>query len=244
MKTVVTSLVVFGCVFGGGLLGMALRGALPEHHRSLESKELIRLTMALIGTMSALVLGLLVASAKGNYDSKREALTSASANLLMLDRILAHYGPETVTARTTLKQAVVEVADAIWREEGRSPARFDAIYDSISELVPKTDRQRSLQTQATNLILDLGRSRWLLFARSGSSISTPLLVIVVFWLTINFVSFGLFASRNPTVLAALFVGALSVAGAVYIILEMDSPFRGLLRISEAPMRTVVEQMGH
>ena len=151
---------------------------------------------------------------------------------------------DTVTARTTLRQAVVEVADAIWREEGRSPARFDGIYDSISELVPK-DRPPAEPADPGDEPDPRSRAFAVVALRPERQlILTPLLVIVVFWLTINFVSFGLFASRNPTVLAALFVGALSVAGAVYIILEMDSPFRGLLRISEAPMRTVVEQMGH
>jgi hypothetical protein len=240
---VATAIVVFACVFGGALLGMALRKMLPEHHRSAESKELIRSTMALIGTLSALVLGLLVASAKGNYDSKRDELTSSAANVLLLDRVLAHYGPETQAARASLKDAISGAVEEIWRAGGRSTVRFDQVYDSISDLVPKTDGQRTLQSQATSILFELGRTRWLLFARSGSSISTPLLVLVVFWLTINFVSFGLFASRNPTVTAALLVGAISVAGAVYLILEMDSPFRGLLRISEEPLRAVIGQMG-
>jgi len=99
MTTVIEALVVFGCVFGGALLGMRLRSLLPETHRSPESKDLIRSTMALIGTMSALVLGLLVASAKGNYDAKRDQLTAAAANIVLLDRVLAHYGPEAQSAR-------------------------------------------------------------------------------------------------------------------------------------------------
>jgi hypothetical protein len=243
MTTVLTAFVVFACVFGGALLGMALRTALPEHHRSPESKELIRSTMALIGTLSALVLGLLVASAKGNYDAKRDQLTGASANILLLDRVLAHYGPEAQAARESLKTAVSSAVDEIWREGGRSAKRFEDVYTAVSDLAPKSDAQREARSQADGLLLELGRSRWLLYARSASAISTPLLVLVVFWLTINFVSFGLFASRNPTVMAALLVGAISVAGAVYLILEMDSPFSGVLRLSEAPMRAVIEQLG-
>jgi hypothetical protein len=243
MTTVATALVVFGCVFGGALLGMALRNLLPETHRSTESKELIRSTMALIGTMSALVLGLLVASAKGNYDSKRDQLTAASANIVLLDRVLAHYGPEAQPARESLKATISAAVDEIWREGGKSSTRFEDVYTAVSDLAPKSDSQRAALSQANGLMLELGRSRWLLFARSGSAIAAPLLVIVVFWLTINFTSFGLFASRNPTVLVALFVGALSVAGAVYLILEMDSPFKGVLRLSEAPMQAVIDQLG-
>ena len=243
MTIVLTALVVFACVFGGALLGMALRSRLPEHHRSAESKELIRSTMALIGTMSALVLGLLVASSKGNYDAKRDQVTAASANILVLDRVLAHYGPEAQTARESLKATTSAAVDAIWREGGKSSARFEDLYIAITALSPKSDAQRTALTQINSLMLDLGRSRWLLFARSGSAISTPLLIMVVFWLTINFVSFGIFASRNRTVMVALFVGALSVAGAVYLILEMDSPFKGVLRLSDEPMRAVIEQIG-
>jgi hypothetical protein len=244
MNAVATSLAVFVCVFGGALLGMALRGALPEHHRSAESKDLIRSTMGLIGTMSALVLGLLVASAKGNYDSKRDELTAASANILLLDRILGEFGPEAAPARALLKTTSAAAVDEIWGTSARSKVRFDQVYRSIGDLPPKTDSQRILQSQAFSILFELGRSRWLIFARSGSSISMPLLVIVVFWLTINFVSFGLFASRNTTILVALFVGAVSVAGAVYIILEMDSPFQGLLQIPRGPMQAVIEQLGH
>jgi hypothetical protein len=243
MNAVATSIVVFVCVFGGALLGMALRGALPEHHRSAESKDLIRSTMGLIGTMSALVLGLLVASAKGNFDSKRDELTAASANILLLDRVLGEFGPEAAPARATLKKTAAEAIDEIWGTSAHPNVRFDQVYRSIGDLTPKTDSQRILQSQATSILFELGRSRWLIFARSGSSISMPLLVIVVFWLTINFVSFGLFASRNTTILVALFVGAVSVAGAVYIILEMDSPFRGLLQIPRGPMQAVIEQLG-
>jgi hypothetical protein len=243
VTTILTALGVFACVFGGALLGMTLRNLLPEHHRGAESKELIRLTMALIGTLSALVLGLLVASAKGNYDAKRDQLTGASANIVLLDRVLSHFGPEAQPVRASLKRAVAAAVEEIWREGGRSSARFEDVYALVSELVPQNDAQRAVLSQANNLLLELGRSRWLLFARSGSAISTPLLVMVVFWLTINFISFGLFASRNPTVMVALFVGAFSVAGAVYLILEMDSPFSGLLRLSEEPMRAVIEQLG-
>ena len=243
MTPVATAIIVFACVFGGAILGMALRSLLPEHHRSTESKELIRSTMALIGTLSALVLGLLVASAKENYDGKRDQLTGAAADVLLLDRVLAHYGPEAQPARESLKASISSAVDEIWREGGKSSARFEQVYSAISDLSPKSDAQRAALSQANGLLLELGRSRWLLFARSASAISSPLLVLVVFWLTINFVSFGLFASRNSTVMTALLVGAISVAGAIYLILEMDSPFSGLLRLSAEPMRAVIGQLG-
>src|SRR4029077_13473766 len=132
-----------------------------------------------------------VASAKGNYDSKRDDLTAASANILLLDRVLGEYGPEAAPARTLLKKTAADAIDEIWGTSARSSVRFDQVYRSIGDLTPKTDSQRTLHIESAIVLFELGRSRWLIFARRASYISIPLLVIVVFWLTINFVSFGL-----------------------------------------------------
>ena len=106
MSSMAISWIVFACVFGGALLGMWLRAALPEHHRSTESKDIVRLGMGLIGTLAALVLGLLIASAKSAYDTQRSEFTQLSANLILLDRVMAHYGPETQEARDLLRRSV------------------------------------------------------------------------------------------------------------------------------------------
>jgi hypothetical protein len=244
MSPVLTSLTVFACVFGSGLLGMAVRGALPEHHSSGESKELIRAIMALIGTMSALVLGLLVASAKSTYDGQRDELTRSVANVVLLDRVLAQYGPESAPVRQELRSAVSAAADRMFQPPSKRPAAFlGSLYQAVSSLPASSETQRALKATATSLLLELGRSRWLLFARNASTVSVPLLVAVVFWLSISFLSFGLFAKQNLTVVAALFLGALSVGGAIFLIVEMDSPFEGLLRLSDAPIRAALEQLG-
>jgi hypothetical protein len=243
MTAILQGLAVFAIVLGGALVGMALRRVMPEHHRATESKELIRSIMALIGTMSALVLGLLVGSAKSAYDERRAELTGSEGEILLLDRVLALYGPEAQPVREELRGDVALIADRIWHPKPGEPAKFDRLYEAVSGLQPKNDAQRELRAEATSLFVELSRSRWLLAARQGTAISTPLLVVVVFWLSVNFLSFGLFATRNSTVMVALIIGALSVATAVYLILELDSPFRGLLRISEEPMRAVIAQIG-
>ncbi len=243
MSPTVISLVVFACVFGGALAGMALRAVLPEHHRSAETKDLVKSAMALIGTLSALVLGLLVASAKGTYDTQKGELTSLSAGALMLDRVLAHYGPEAKDTRGLLHEVVADFEDRIWHAGATPSKRSDALFDSIEDLEPKDDRQRDLKAEASALALELGKTRQLMLAQTYSSISTPLMVVVVFWLTINFLSLGLFAQRNAVVAAALFVCALSVSGAIFLILEMDRPYEGLIRISDAPLRNALEHMG-
>ena len=170
---------------------MFVREALPEHHLSTESKDVVKLGVALIATMSALVLSLLVASSKSAFDTRSNQLVQASADIILLDRAL----------------------------------------------------QRSLRSQALTTAQDVGRTRLLLFENLGSSIPLPFLVVLVFWLCIIFASFGLFARRNATVIAVLCVCALSVAGAIFLILELDRSFEGLLQVSGAPLRAALAQLG-
>jgi hypothetical protein len=206
--------------------------------------------MGLIATIAALVLGLLIASAKSSYDTQRNELTQMSAKVIFLDRIMAHYGPETTEVRDLLRRTVDRTLDRVWPANGSRPMQLDPIaaggeglYDKLHELSPQNDAQRSLQTQALNISTDLGQLRWLLFEQSGSSIPMPFLVVLVFWLTILFISFGLFAPSNLTVFATLLVCALSVSGAIFLILELDQAFGGVIQIPSAPLRTVLVLLG-
>ena len=242
MSAFTTSLIVFACVYGGARLGFALR--VPEHHRDTDSREVLKAGAALVGTMAALVLGLLVASAKRSYDSQREELIQICADVALLDRGLAAFGPDGAGARVQLQSLVQGAFAQLWSRRSEPPsAEGEAFYSSIDRLPAVNETQRSIKAVAGQLAIGIGRTRWLLFAQSGSAISTPLLVVVVFWLTILFVSFGVFAKRNATVHLALFVCALSVAGAIFLILEMDRPFEGLIQISDAPLRDVISRLG-
>jgi Protein of unknown function (DUF4239) len=250
MNSIAIRLVVFACVFGGALLGMFLRGILPAHQLSDDSKDTVRIGMGLIGTLTALVLGLLIASAKNFYDTQSNELTEMSAKIVLLDRVLAHYGPETKEDRDLLQSAVDRMLEGLWpKDPGQHPqmlptaAGGEIIYDKIQELSPKNDSQRSLQTQALSMGIDIAKMRWMMFEQAGSFVSTPLLAVLVFWLATIFTSFGLFAPRNATALATLFVCALSVSGAIFLILEMYSPFRGLMQISSAPLRNALAHLG-
>jgi hypothetical protein len=239
----------FGCIFGGALAGIWLQSVLPKHHLNSETRELVKLGLGLIGTMSALVLGLLVASTKASYDTHRSEFTQIAASTILLDRILMHYGPEAESARAALRAAVSDVLKgdtAIDRSEMRglnSRVVQEAPFDAIQELTPHSDRERTLQSQAESLVINIGQTRWLLFAQSGTSISAPFLIVVVVWLTVLSLSFGMFAPRNGTAIAALLISALSVAGAIFLILELDQPFTGLMRISDAPLRNALALLG-
>jgi hypothetical protein len=242
------SAITFVCVFGSALLGMWLRTVLPEHHLNDESKDVVKLGVGLIGTMTALLLGLLVASAKSSYDARSNELTQMAANTILLDRLLAHYGSETGEIRGMLKFGVAQWIDQVWSAgEGGGGASSqtgrEIIFDKIQELAPHTEAQRALQSQAESIAISVGQMRWLLFEQSGSSLSTTFLVVVVFWLSILFVSFGLFAPRNLTVVVALLVSAISVAGAIFLILELGRPFSGSIQISSTPLRNALAVLG-
>ena len=250
MISIKISLIVFACVFGGALLGILLHAVLPQHHLSAESKDIVKLGMGLAGTMAALVLGLLVASAKSSYDTQSAEVTQLTSNVALLDRILAHYGPETNESRDLLRETVTRVVSQIWAEDGGSAgpasprvAGGEVLYDKIQALSPKNDTQRALQSQALSIAMDTGKLRQLMFAQSSAAVSTPLLVVLVVWLTVIFISFGVFAPFNATVVSSLFISALSVSGAIFLILDMYTPYTGVIAISSAPLQTALAQLG-
>jgi hypothetical protein len=250
MSPVAVSLITLAFVFGGALLGMCLRITLPKDHLGGDSRDVVKLGMGLVGTMAALVLGLLIASAKSSFDTQGAELTDMSSKIVLLDRVLAHYGPESKEARDLLHTSVVRVIDRMGAKSQSGPSQSDpsssnseALYDKILGLSARNDAERSSQTQALNIVIALGQTRWLMYEQRATSISIPLLAVLIFWLTIVFISFGLFAPPNATVIASLFVTALSVSGAVFLILEMYTPYAGLIQISSAPLRTALAHLG-
>jgi len=241
--------IVVACVFGGALGGMFLRTVVPEHHLTKETEDAIKLGMGMVATLSALVIGLLVASAKSSFDTKDAELKRFASNIILLDRQLAHYGPEAREAHDLLRRYTISKIDSTWLDEASRPVDdpdgwmlLEDVQDRLRALAPHDDAQRWLQARALQISSDLASTRWLLEVQKGTSISTPFLVMLVFWLTIIFISFGVFAPRHASMITALFLCALSVAGALFLILEMDQPFRGLIHISSAPMRDALAHL--
>ena len=241
--------IVFVCVFGGALLGSYVRILLPREHLSTDSKDVVKLGMGLIGTMAALVLGLLISSAKGSYDTRAAAVAQMGAEVNLLNRLLVHYGPEAGEARALLRRGVANALDEIWpsersRDTVLAPTgESEALYEVLHHLSPRDDVHRALQTDALAFAVSLARTRWMLAAKQGGeAIPRPFLVVLVLWLAVILASFGLFAPRNGTVIAALFVCALSFSSAVFLILELDQAFRGFVKISSAPIREALERL--
>jgi hypothetical protein len=253
MTSLTVSLIVFGCVFGAALLGMLMRSRLPEHHLSPDSKDVVKLGMGLVGTMTALVLGLLIASAKSSFDAQRTGVSQLAANVIMLDRTLARYGPEAKDARDYLRASVADLINRTWPEEGAPADRpetkglgagqYELLYEKIQDLTPKSDTQRAMQDQALKTAMGAAQTRWQMFAEKGSSIPTPFLVVMIFWLALILMSFGLFAPRNATAMLALMLCALTIASAIFLVLELDRPFEGMIRIPSTPLRSALGQLG-
>jgi hypothetical protein len=245
------SVAVLVCVLAGALLGAFLRSSLPAHHLSEESKDTIKVGTGLIATLVALVLGLLVASAKGSFDTKSQEIKVGAADIILLDRQLRRLGPPADHARFLLRRVISDRVEVPWGEQATRAladasapegASLDDVESQIRGLSFANDEQRGLQARALQLSTDLSQTRWLLAEQTGSAVETPLLVVVVSWLAVIFASFGLLAPRNVTVWVVIVLCAFSVSAAVFLILELDRPFGGIITLSKEPLRSALNRL--
>lgn len=229
---------------------------LPEHHLDDSSRDTVKTGIGLIATMTALVLGLVTASAKSSFDAAETAVRYLAVDVLTLDRALARYGPESEPIRKALGHAVETRIEAIWPSgRGRKPPSADPvaagttseteqITEALRELKPQDDVHRAIKARALDLSETMLRSRWLVYLSSESSlVPAPFLVILVFWLTVIFTSFGLLAPRNGTVLVVLGLCAVTVSSAIFLILELDGPFHGVVKVSPESLYYAEARLG-
>lgn len=247
------SLITLLCLAAGFGLGLWLQHRLPGHHLSKESQDTIKLGAGMVTTMSALVLGLLVSSAKNSFDSVNNSIAQSGARVIQLDLLLSQYGPETRNVRDRLKAYVSARVEAVWGkptgavsglksvEKSNSILEFHA---SLRNLTPQTELQKSLLNQVFQVAGEMQQSRLLVLEEQQDSLPTVFLVLLVGWLGMLFLSFGLFSPRNPTVFAVMLLCAISVASAVFLILEMSHPLDGLIKVSPAPLLKALELIGH
>jgi hypothetical protein len=252
MSAIELSCIIFLCISGGILLGMLLRNALAEHHLGADAKDVVRLGAGLIGTLAALVLGLLIATAKSSYDAQSTQIREMTANFILLDNLLAQYGPETRDARDLMRRGVAILVERMWHEGNsdldkaapfEASAASEAFYVKLLALSPQNEPQRFLQTRAIQVGIDIAQTRLRLYARTNNSIPIPFLAVLSFWLTFIFGSFSLFSRPGAIVVGSLLIFALSAAGAIYLILDLSQPFAGLMQISSAPLRNALTPLG-
>jgi len=242
MSTFLTAALVFACLVAAVTLGALGRRVLAEQHFDTDSRDAVKLAVGLIATMAALLLGLLISSAKGDYDAQRRQIIEMAARVATLDRLLELYGPDAAPARTQFRSTLESAIRSAWPEErGVEPdlaggiTEANATFSTILALTPRNESQAVIKAQAVTLITDLAERRALLLAQAASTLSTPLLVIVVCWLFVIEVGFSLLAPPKPLARASLVVSAAVASAAVLLLLELHGPFDGLIRIPSTPL---------
>lgn len=249
MHAVLVAITASACLIVAVLLGTIIRRHLPDHHLEPDTKDTVKLAMGLIATMSALILGLLVSSAKGSYDACRMEVVQIAAKVAYLDRVLTVYGPETAEVRKLFHDSVAEAVGKIWPQTHDGPTQFipsvstaDTLFRTLQALSPHDDTQRNLKTQALSIVSDLGQAIALLQAQSTPSVSIPIILVVISWLVVIFVSFTLISPPNGTATIALVASTFSVSCAIFLIMELDRPLSGLIRVSSDPLLYVLKQI--
>jgi len=246
LSAIALSFIALACLISGIVLGTLLRNALPEQSLSGDAKDVVRLGTGLIGTIAALVLGLLIASAKSSHDTQKAQVRQMTANIILLDSFLAEFGGDARVPRELLRRVVISLVDRVWHHSSKQVAapfeassEAEAFNAQIQKLSPQTEAQHSLRTRMIKITTEIWRTRLLLFTEKDEALPMPFLVVLVFWLTIIFVSFSLFAQPSPMVIGELLIFALSATGAIYLILELSQPFGGLMQIRSDPLRNAL-----
>jgi ABC-type amino acid transport system permease subunit len=248
MTSITTGIAAFLAIFGGALLGLTGARLLPDHHLGSETRTAVSVSMAVVGTLSALVIGLLISTASTSFSARTHAIGNLAVDMVRLNRSLVRYGPEADAIRDSLRtyaQAKIgELGTGVGRDEMgmQTLAMLETISDRVVDLHPADDRQRHIQEQSLQLISSISDARWLLIENDKSAVPVPFLVLLIFWLAILFASFGLFAPRNATALAALFLCSVAVAGGIFMILELAAPTEGVIRPSLDPIRAAIGEL--
>jgi hypothetical protein len=250
--TVVICLIILALIFAGMLLAMRTARLLPDSHLNADGRDVIKLGMALIATLVALVLGLMVATAKGTFDAQGANVRQLAANLLLIDRILAEYGPEAAPPRALLRQAADKTQANLWPTDGSAPGslapdearpEMQAFVAQVTSLAPLSEERDFLKRRALQATTDLANARLQLFVQGNSGLPPAFVFIVLFWLIILFGGYGIIAPCNATVVTVLLACSLAVAAALFLILELADPFSGLIRVPDEPLRQALSQMG-
>ena len=252
MSDLAIALLVLACVLAGGVFGYFFNATLPKHHLSEGSRDSVKQTVGVLSTLTALVLGLLLATAKSAYDTRADELTEMAADIVLLDRLLTQYGPAAGEARKLLRDSTAAKLEELWAESSVRFANFrkidataplEALQTNLRALAPQTDAQRELRSRALGITAEIAKTRWLILARGSGTIPQLFLILLVVWLALTFAGLGLLAARNGTVIAAGVAAAFAVAGAMFLILELDTPYDGVITLSDAPLRVALQHLG-
>jgi hypothetical protein len=249
-NTLIIGLIVLAALLAGTFAGVKFRDRLPKHHLTDETKSLVSVSTAVVATVSALVLGFLISNANTRFTRLGGEVTALSAQILRLDHVLRRYGADAEPARNMLLQYAEHKAADLFPDDQAdvrlgNPATYELLQraeDMLLTVKPTNPRDQWWLAQAMTLAAKIGDARWLLAQQVGQGTPKAFIALLVFWLALLFVSFGLFAPRNLTSAVTLTLCALAVAGAVAMFLELEQGFGGLVRISPEPMRQAVKTL--
>jgi len=246
MSSTAAFLASFASILIGAAIGMVLRRTLPADRLEGGSKEAIRLGAGFLSTLAALVIGLMIASAKNTYDNQNSNIRQLGTNAVLVDQMLTKYGADAKAARTLLREIIPSATARIWRENvsgngstfviSETAERF---YNAVEGLKPANAEQTSLKSRIIQITTDMGRTRLLVFTQGEDAIPLPFFIVLVFWLVAIFASFSLFAEPGPIVIASTLVFALSVSSALFLIVDLSHPFQGLMQISNYHLHMVL-----
>lgn len=251
MSSTEAFLVSFAAILIGAAAGMGLRRALPAEWLEGGAKEAIRLGAGLLSTLAALVIGLMIASAKNTFDNQNSNIRQLGTNAALVDQMLTKYGPDANAARTLLREIIPSATARIWREnnagKGREPSfvvseMAERFFRAVEGLTPANTEQASLKSRIIQITTDMGRTRLLVFTQADDAIPLPFFVVLVFWLVVIFASFSLFAEPGLLVVISTLVFALSVSSALFLIVDLSHPFQGLMQISNHHLQMVLPKV--
>ncbi|WP_439612256.1 hypothetical protein [Reyranella sp.] len=238
-------------MFGGGLIGLYVARALPSHHLTKESGAVVKLSAAVVASLTSLVLALMLSAANGAYSVNAGIVTKLGSDIIQLDHMLRAYGPEADAARVHLRDYAGRKSEELFpaapppsRDSRGTADLLDRLLDSILSLTLPDRRHTALAAQALSITNQIYAERWLLWENPGTTVPAPFLFVLVFWLFLVFVSFGVFAPPNLTVVASLFLSALAVTGAIFLILQLGDPMHhSWLQISGEPLQRALLEIG-
>jgi hypothetical protein len=251
MSVLAVSFAVAASVFAASVVGMYLTKVLPAEHVSADTRDVVRLGTGMLSVLASLILGLLIATVKTSYDATAAALRTYASDLIVLDETLRDYGDQALTPRRQLRDYAGMLLHATWPKRGGRPfivenresgEALERVRDDIRALTPANSEQKWLADQALQITTNLLRQRWLLIEQAGPSIHPVIISILVAWVAAIFASFGFSAPRNGTVYVAFLICSMAIGSSVFLILELDSPFEGTIRISGRPVRTALSHM--
>ena len=249
MSPIQQAAIAFALILASVAVGTWLRARLPEHHLTGDSKDVIKLAIALIATMSALVLALLFASTRTSFERTSGYVSRMTADITELDKLLGEYGPTAKPIRVALRGEIGPLIDSIWQDEAATrgaptgtKGHTDTVLYMLRELEPANKVQASLQARALQVSTDLDQTQLTLLSQRSDSISNTFIIVLVIWLMFIFGVFSMSSPPNPTLFVVIFLCILSASAAIYLILELGLPFGGLMQVSYDGLRGALKPL--